>query len=116
MRKVFRSAEFDEFYSLVDSKVQDKIDYVVHMITTIAVVNAKFVKKLIDTPFYELRISVENEYRIILFTMDKASFIEAKEVYLLNGFLKKSTKDYYKQIDIADKILRRLSANIKDEK
>ena len=109
MRKVFRSAEFDEFYSLVDSKVQDKIDYVVHMITTIAVVNAKFVKKLIDTPFYELRISVENEYR-------KASFIEAKEVYLLNGFLKKSTKDYYKQIDIADKIIRRLSANIKDEK
>lgn len=115
MRKVFRSSEFDEFYNLLDSKVQDKIDYVVHMITTIIVVNAKFVKKLTDTPFYELRVSGENEYRVILFTMDNASFIEAKEIYLLNGFMKKSTKDYKKQIDIADKILGRLSANLNDE-
>ena len=43
--------------------------------------------------FDELRISVGNEYRVILFTIDHENFIEAERLLLLNGFMKKSTKD-----------------------
>lgn len=67
------------------------------------VVSTKFVKRLEGTYFYEMRISVNNEYRVILFTIDKENFIEAEQILLLNGFVKKSTKDYKKQISIADK-------------
>ena len=45
----------------------------------------------------------------ILFTVDHPTLIEATQVLLLNGFLKKSTKDYKKQIEIADKIIQSLS-------
>ena len=41
-----------------------------NIIADVKVVNSKLVKKLIDTDFYELRISVGNEYRVILFTID----------------------------------------------
>lgn len=67
------------------------------------VVSTKFVKRLEGTYFYEMRISVNNEYRVILFTIDKENFIEAEQILLLNGSVKKSTKDYKKQISIADK-------------
>lgn len=56
-----------------------------------------------------MRISVGNEYRVILFTIDRESFIEADEVLLLNGFMKKSTKDYKAQIQIAENILSELT-------
>ena len=36
----------------------------------IKVVSTKFVKKLEGTDFYGMRISVGNEYRVILFTID----------------------------------------------
>lgn len=75
----------------------------------IKVVSTKFVKKLEGTDFYEMRISVGNEYRGILFTIDSESFIEADEVLLLNGFMKKSTKDYKAQIQIAENKLSELA-------
>ncbi len=76
------------------------------------IVHSKFVKKLTNSPYYEIRISVNNEYRIILFTADEINFINATSVYLLNGFKKKSTKDYRKQIAIADNIVKRLFDNM----
>ncbi len=74
----------------------------------IKVVNIKLVKKLVDTDFYELRISVGNEYRVILFTIDHENLIEAEQVLLLNGFIKKSTKDYKREIEKAQHILNNL--------
>ena len=56
-----------------------------------------------------MRVSIGNEYRVIIFTIDNASFIEAKEVLLLNGFMKKSTKDYKAQIKIAERIINELA-------
>lgn len=85
-----------------------------NVLAEIRVVNTKLVKKLIDTDFYELRISVGNEYRVILFTIDHENFIEAKEILLLNGFIKKSTKDYKKEIEKAKQILNTLSDEGKD--
>ena len=114
MRNLIRSVEFDEFYSSLPTNVQNKVQYAMNVLAEIRVVNTKLVKKLIDTDFYELRISVGNEYRVILFTIDHENFIEAKEILLLNGFIKKSTKDYKKEIEKAKQILNTLSDEGKD--
>ena len=79
------------------------------IVTTIYDVSTKFVKHLQDTDLYEMRVSVgSNEYRTILFAIDKANAIKATQIILLNGFLKKSNKDYRKQIEIAQSILNDL--------
>ena len=108
MRTMMRSAEFDEFYNSLPANVQNKVKYALNIIAAIKVVNTKLIKKLIDTDFYELRISVGNEYRVILFTIDHENFIEAEQILLLNGFMKKSTKDYKKEIKKAEQILNNL--------
>ncbi|MCF0196031.1 MAG: type II toxin-antitoxin system RelE/ParE family toxin [Bacteroidaceae bacterium] len=109
MRTILRSQEFDEFYASLSSPIQRKMDYALEVITTIKVVNQKLIKKLIDSDFYELRINVGNEYRVILFTIDKENFIEAEQILLLNGFMKKSTKDYKREIAKAQSIIKQLS-------
>ena len=108
MRTMIRSAEFDEFYNSLPANVQNKVKYAMNVIAEIKVVNTKLVNKLIDTDFYELRISVGNEYRVILFTIDHENFIEAEQILLLNGFMKKSTKDSKKEIEKAEQILNSL--------
>ena len=108
MRTILRSLEFDEFYQNLPLNVQNKVKYAMNIIAEIKVVNIKLVKKHVDTDFYELRISVGNEYRVILFTIDSENFMEAEQIILLNGFMKKSTKDYKKEIEKAEQIIRRL--------
>ena len=54
---------------------------------------------------YELLISVGNEYRAIMFTIDQENFVQAEQILLLNGFMKKSTKGYKKEIQKAQHIL-----------
>ena len=94
---------------MLPSKVQTKFNYVMDIVTTIYDVSTKFVKHLQDTDLYEMRVSVgSNEYRTILFAIDKANVIKATQIILLNGFLKKSNKDYRKQIEIAQSILNDL--------
>lgn len=109
MRTLRRTAEFDEFYSSCSTRVQEKIDFVLSVISQLKVVSTKFVKKLEGTDFYEMRISAGNKYRFFLFPIDDGNFQEAEEILLLNGFLKKSTKEYKAQIQAAEKILIRLS-------
>ncbi len=108
MRTLVRSNEFDEFYNSLSANVQNKVKYAMNVIAEIKVVNTKLVKKLSNTDFYELRISAGNEYRVILFTIDSESFVESKQVLLLNGFVKKSTKDYKREIEKAEQILNNL--------
>ena len=56
-----------------------------------------------------MRVSVgTNEYRTMIFAVNHKNIIQATEIILLNGFLKKSTKDYRKQIEKAIKILEGL--------
>ncbi|MBO7276787.1 MAG: type II toxin-antitoxin system RelE/ParE family toxin [Bacteroidales bacterium] len=114
MRNLIRSVEFDEFYNSLPANIQNKVKYAMNVIAEIRVVNTKLIKKLVDTDFYELRISVGNEYRVILFTIDHENFIEAQQILLLNGFLKKSTKDYKKEIEKAKHILNTLSDESED--
>lgn len=105
MRIVIQTPAFVEFYESSNERTKEKIDYILLMMQELDNVNAKFVKKLEGTDYYEMRISVDNEYRVILFTIDSPNFMIATKILLLNGFLKKSTKDYKTQIMIADKII-----------
>lgn len=91
-------------------KVQEKFDYVLSIVRTERVITTKFVKRLENTELYEMRVSVAtNEYRTILFAIDHDNILNATKIFVLNAFLKKSTKDYRKQIETALHILGGLS-------
>ena len=110
MRQLLYSDEFEEFYSSQDERVKIKYDYVLNIIRCVCNINSKFAKKLVNTELYEMRVLVGlNQYRTILFAVDDDNLISSKKVILLNSFLKKSTKDYKKQIKQAEGILNKLS-------
>lgn len=97
--------EFNEFLVSLDAKTLAKVLQVIQLIKSIRIVSKKLVKKLKNTIFYELRIQVGNEYRIIVFSIDHNNFMESQEIVLLYGFLKKGTKDYKKATKRAENIL-----------
>lgn len=108
VRTIYYSDEYNEYLSTLSQKVRAKFDYVAQIIGTQYVVSTKFVKKLENTEFYEARVSIgTDEYRTIIFAIDKDSFIESTRVIFLNSFLKKSTKDYPSEIQKAEQILSR---------
>ena len=108
MRNLILTPPFEDFYKAADPRLINKIDYALTILEQLEIPSAKFVKKLQGSVFYELRISVDNEYRILLLPLDSANIIEAKEVLVLQGFLKKSTKDYTKQIALAENTINEL--------
>lgn len=109
IRTVFKTTEYEAFYLKLNEKTKAKFDYVINVIATIYNVPTKFIKHLQNTDLYEMRVSVgTNEYRTILFAIDHDNFIEAKNIILINAFLKKGNKDYRKQIEIAETILKKL--------
>ena len=109
IRKVIYTDEFMDYYWSLDAKLREKYSYIVNRIATQKVVNEKFVKKLVGTPYYEARVSFgSNEYRSVIFTIDKESFVECTRLLFVTGFLKKSTKDYKKEIGKADRIIKEL--------
>ncbi|MBO4557212.1 MAG: type II toxin-antitoxin system RelE/ParE family toxin [Bacteroidales bacterium] len=89
MRILLRTAAYDVFVASLPEQVRKKVEYVTNILINRTVINTKFVKKLENTPFYEMRISMGNEYRVILLAVDNTSIIEAKQVIMLNGFVKK---------------------------
>ena len=106
IRELYFSDEFTVFYEKLQDKVKAKFEHTMDIIRTEYVLNTKFVKHLENTDLYEMRVSVNfNEYRTILFAVDNDNIILSKRILLLNGFLKKSTKDYSKQIKVAKHIL-----------
>ena len=107
IREILFTNEFEDFYKQQRPKVLEKIDYGINIIRFFKVISNKLVKKLSNCELYEIRISVDNEYRIIMFTVDNRSFISARKVVLINGFIKKSTKDYVKEINKAERILNK---------
>ena len=110
LRSVLYSDEFNEFRDTLDKRTQDKIDDNVSILKTVYVLSTKFVKRIVNTEFYEMRVSVGfNEYRTILFAIDHENVIQATQIILLNGFLKKSSKDYDKQIKKAINIFNNLA-------
>mgnify|MGYP003411250649 FL=1 len=110
LRELIFTEEFFSFYQQLDTKVQTKFDYTIEVVRNVNILTTNFVKHLEGTELYEMRVSVgSNAYRTIMFTMDHDNINLASRIILLNAFLKKSTKDYKKQIKIATDILKRLS-------
>lgn len=106
LRQLFFSDEFMEFYNGQSDNVRRKFDYAIAIVRTVKVLTTKFVKHLENTDLYEMRVSVgNNEYRTVLFAIDNDNIISARKILVLNAFLKKSTKDYKRQIKTALKIL-----------
>lgn len=107
VRIIHRTPQFEVFYESLPTRIVGKVDYVLDVIATVYNVSSKFIKHLENTDLYEMRISVgSSEYRTVIFAIDHPNFIQAKNILLLNGFLKKDNKDYKKQIDIARRILK----------
>lgn len=108
IRVVLYSQEFVKYFTKLPESVKKKYEYVVHLLKSEKVISAKFVKHLANTELYELRVSLNtNEYRTIIFTADSGNINSATKIYLLNSFLKKSTKDYRKNIEQAKKLLNK---------
>lgn len=110
IRSIYWTMEFTQFYNGLPDKVRAKFDYVLWIVKTERIISTKFVKHLENTDLYEMRVSIGgNEYRTIMFTMDNENVMLATEITLLNAFIKKSTKDYQKQIRLAENILNKIS-------
>jgi hypothetical protein len=109
MRELLHTDDFDAFYYSLDERATIKHDEALLYLEIVYVLSNKFVKKIVNTNLYEMRVSVgTNEYRTIIFASDHENVIQATKILLLNGFLKKSSKDYEKQIKKAIKILNDL--------
>lgn len=109
MRELYFSDEFWTFYNNLSNKVQHKFDYVFGIVKTEKIISTKFVKHLENTDLYEMRVSIDkNEYRTILFAIDDRNIIISSKIFVLNAFVKKSTKDYKRQISKAINILNGL--------
>ena len=106
----FRTEEFEKFYNSLNTRVKDKFEYTFGLVQTVYALPVKYIKHLDGTNLYEMRVSVgSNEYRTVLFAIDNSNVILSTKIILLNGFLKKSTKDYDKQIAKAVRILKDLA-------
>lgn len=106
MRQVLIS---EECFSFIESNltIKKKFQYLLQILIEQKVVHSDIIKKLTGTPFYELRIKVNQEYRIILISYENQNFVESTKVVLLNGFIKKSTIDYRMAIETAYNLIEK---------
>jgi len=105
MREMLITTECLEFIDNQNERVSIKFYQLIEVIEEVKIVHSSFVKRLINTDFYELRIKAGNEIRVIIFAVDHSNFSECTKAICLNGFHKKSTKDYKKAIKQAEKLL-----------
>ena len=82
--------------------------YATQVLQTLLPIPIKFVKKIVNSDFYELRVSVDNEIRVIIFSLDNENINLATKVILLNGFIKKDKGDYKKELIKAINIIKKL--------
>ena len=111
LRNLRYTDEFNEFYSVLDERSKNKFGYCLDLLRNKYVLSSKFIKQIVssDNNLYEPRVSVGfNEYRSIIFSADHSNIIQATEIIILNGFLKKSSKDYDRQIHKAINILNNI--------
>ncbi|MGB8490936.1 MAG: type II toxin-antitoxin system RelE/ParE family toxin [Bacteroidales bacterium] len=97
---IFFKKHFEDFFNSLPAKVQDKIDYVLFLVTVADRIPSKFFEHLAGTDgLFEIRIEFDsNIYRIF------CCFDSGNLVVLFNGFQKKSQKIPQSEIDKALKI------------
>ncbi|MBK7811501.1 MAG: type II toxin-antitoxin system RelE/ParE family toxin [Saprospiraceae bacterium] len=105
MRIVLISDECLEFVSSNNSRIQTKFKYLIEVIGEQNIIHKAIVDKIVNTKFYELRIRADNQIRIIIFAIDHDNFNESKKIILLNGFIKRTNKDYVKAVNEAKKLI-----------
>jgi hypothetical protein len=105
MREIMITPECLDFIDKQDERISIKFFQLIEVIEEVKVVHSNFIKKLTNTDFYELRIKAGNEIRVIIFAVDHSNFNECSKAICLNGFLKKSTKDYKNAIKQAEKLI-----------
>ena len=105
MREIDITEKCVDFIDAQGQIVSDKFFQLIEILGEVKIVHTNFVKKLTNSKFYELRIKAGNEYRVLIFAIDHQNFSECKKAVCLNGFIKKSNKDYVKAIKEAEKIL-----------
>lgn len=88
---------FQDFYETLDEKVQEKFDRLTDLMQDIKAPHAKQLKLLVNTEgIYEVMVTHNNnEYRVLGF-FDGEDYGDI--FVLLNGFIKKATKDYKQPI------------------
>ncbi len=103
---VFHKTYFWEFYNSVNSKVQEKIDFVLEILATQHRVPTNHVKFIENSDgIYEIRVSVRTDEYRILFFFEEGSLIEGGKIVIIgNGFIKKDKKDYKKAVNKAEYI------------
>jgi len=105
MREIDITEKCLNFIDDQDKRVSDKFFQLIEIIGEVKIVLTNFVKKLTNSRFYELRIKAGNEYRVLIFAIDHLNFSECSKALCLNGFIKKSNKDYIKAIKEAENTL-----------
>jgi len=97
---IFFKNFFEDFFNSLSSKVKEKIDYVLFLISVANRIPSRFFEHITGTDgLYEIRIEFEsNIYRIF------CCFDEGNLVVLFNGFQKKSQKTPRSEIAKALKI------------
>ena len=108
MREIFLSEECEDYiWNKSSVRVQNKFKYLLQILEEHKIIHTSFVEKLINSKYYELKIKAENQIRIIIFTIDNENFNESNQIILLNGFLKRTNRDYIKAIKIADNLINK---------
>lgn len=93
---------FKDFFEEQPEKVQEKIDYVLFVITVAERIPIKFFKHIEGTiGLYEIRIEFKSNIYRIFCCLDRE-----KVVVLFNGFQKKTQKTPTVEIDKALKIMK----------
>ncbi|MBL0191838.1 MAG: type II toxin-antitoxin system RelE/ParE family toxin [Saprospiraceae bacterium] len=105
MREILISDECIEFVSKSNIRVKTKFNYLIEVIGEQKIIHKAIVDKLVNSRFYELRIKADNQIRIIIFSIDNENFNESKKIILLNGFIKRTNKDYIKALKVAEYLL-----------
>ncbi len=84
------------FYEGLAPRVQEKIEFVLEVLRTQKQVPQEYVKHLTNSNgIFEIRVAVRgNQYRVLFFFKEGDLISGGDEIVVLNGFLKKSKKDY----------------------
>jgi len=99
---IFHGSHFVEFYLEQTTKVQEKIEFVFHIIKRVERVSKKFLSPMENTDgLYEIRVEYGSTiYRIF------CCFDEGRIVVLFNAFQKKTQKTPQKEIEKALRLKR----------
>ncbi len=99
---IFHGSHFVDFYLEQSTKVQEKIEFVFHIIKRVERVSKKFLSPMENTDgLFEIRVEYgSNIYRIF------CCFDEGRIVVLFNAFQKKTQKTPQKEIEKALRLKR----------